>query len=87
VIRGNADVEDQRFIASRSHLDTVRSTLDVQPLEHAVELIDDAGVIAVDVYLGLSRPDLQPQRAFLGEASAVPGRGLVRIIRVAPVPG
>ena len=35
---------------------------DRQPLEHAVEVVDDAGVVAIDVHFGLLRLDFEPQR-------------------------
>src|SRR5690606_35616580 len=35
--------------------------LEAQPLEDAVEFIDDAGVVAIDVDLGLPRRDVEPE--------------------------
>ena len=40
----------------------------MQPLEDAVEVVDDAGVVAVDVDLGVARLDLQAQLSSRREA-------------------
>ncbi len=51
-----------RAIAVEIQRDVVRSRLDVQPLEDPVEVVDDTGIVAVDVDLGLARRHLQPDR-------------------------
>ena len=55
------NVEDKRLETCRAHFDPVRTGFDVQPLEHAVEVVDDAGVIAVHEHLRVARLDLQAQ--------------------------
>ena len=45
----------------------MRSGRKVKALEHPVEIIDDADVVAVDENLGVARLDLQPQLA-VGES-------------------
>src|SRR5690349_20416705 len=45
-------------------------------LEHAVEIVDDADVVAVDVDLGLLRFDLQLQRAFVDVRSVAAVAGV-----------
>ena len=62
-IRQDADLEHQRLVAVGADLDAVRARLDVQPLEHAVEVVDRAREVAVDVDRRVARLDLQPQRA------------------------
>src|SRR5262245_25454895 len=65
MIGRDADVEGQRLVALRAHFDPVRAGFDVQPLERAVELIDDADEIAVDIHFRFAWLDLQAQRAFI----------------------
>jgi hypothetical protein len=38
----------------------VRAGLDAEPLQCPVEVIDDAGVVAVNIDLGVARRDLEP---------------------------
>src|SRR4026208_2117126 len=54
-------LEGERLVAHCPNLDAVRSRIEVQALEDAVEIVDDADVVAVDVDFGVARLDLQPQ--------------------------
>src|SRR5262249_60678497 len=65
VVRCDADVEGQRFVPRRAHLDAMRTRIEVQALEDSVEVVHLADVIAVDVDLGLARLDLQAELAFV----------------------
>ena len=61
----------------------MRAWLDVQPLEHAVEVVNGAGVIVVDVDLGVARRHLEPQRS----AAVEPRRSRIRSAIRIPVEG
>src|SRR6185436_15925400 len=65
VIGRDAHFERERLVARRAHFNPMRSGVEVQTLEDAVEVVDLAGVIAVDVDLRIARLYLQAQRAFL----------------------
>ena len=51
----------KRPVALKIDLNLVFAGLYPKPLERPVEVVDDAGVIAVDEYFCLARFDLQPQ--------------------------
>ena len=55
----------ERLVARRAHFDAMRAGVDVQLLEDAVEVVDDADVVAVHVDLGVARLDLQAKGAFV----------------------
>jgi hypothetical protein len=57
----------------------VRTGREVKALEHPVEVVDDADVVAVDEYLGIAWLHLQPEIA-VGERR-VGGRIAIRAVR------
>src|SRR5262249_54941222 len=78
VIRRDANLEGERLVSRRADLDAVRPAFDVQLLEDAVEVVDHADVVAIDVDLGLPRLDLQAKRSCVRErAGAVDGLRIV----------
>src|SRR4029077_2889831 len=58
-------------IAVEVQLDLVLTGLNVQTLERAVEVVDDAGVVAVDVDLGFVRLHLELHRRLWRQVRAV----------------
>ena len=50
-----------RAVAVEKQLDLVLAGRHAEPLERAVEVVDDAGVVAVDVDLGFFRLDLETE--------------------------
>jgi hypothetical protein len=48
------------FEPFKEHCDLVPAWPQPQALEHTIELVDNAGVVAVDEHLRLTRRDLQP---------------------------
>src|SRR5712692_1906232 len=65
VIRCDSHIERERLVTRRAHFDAVRAGIKMQALEDAVEIVDDADVVAVDVHLAFLRLDLQAQRPFV----------------------
>ena len=63
VMRLYDDVDAKRFIARRTNVDVVRARTQIQVLKHAVEVIDDSRVAAVDKDIGVLRFDLETQPA------------------------
>ena len=55
----DVDVENLRFEAGRCDLDLMRSHLEGQALEEAVEVVHDAGVVPVHIDRGVTRAHLQ----------------------------
>src|ERR1700730_10192056 len=80
MIRRDAHVERQRLEPRRADFDPVRTRLDVQPLEDAVEVVDDADVVAVDVHFCLARLDLQAQRSLIAVRTARLWRRRIRAV-------
>ena len=73
----------ERLVAVEIELQLVLARLDVQALQVAVELVDDADEVSVDENLGVARRDLEPRRA---REVVAPGTVVVRIgIRVLAV--
>jgi hypothetical protein len=66
-------------VSREVQLELVIAGLDVQALEHTVEIIDGSGVIAVEEDLRLARLDLEPKRRKL------PVRRAVVVRRIPPV--
>ena len=63
LVEPDPHVEGERLVSRRSHFDPMRTGREMKPLEHPVEVVDDADVVAVDEDLRVARLDLQPQRA------------------------
>ena len=72
--RVDVDVEDLRLEAGRFDFDLVRSDVERQTLKDAVEVVDDARVVAVDIDGRVTRPDLETNVAVVPSA-AVDRRG------------
>src|SRR5438128_2563370 len=74
--RFHPDIERDRRKSRRPNLNPVRAGFEVQMLEHAVEVVDDAHVIAIREHLRVSRrvddPDAAVQAA--GDNRQVSGR-------------
>src|SRR5262245_36547497 len=64
----------------------MRTGLEVQPLEDAVEVVDDADEVAVGVDLGLARLDLQTEGASVAVALVDRWRIVVAAPRIAAEP-
>src|SRR5262249_17268784 len=59
VMRFDRNVKDERMMAERADLDAVDAGWQVEMLEVTVEIIDDTGVVAVDVHFTRPRFDVQ----------------------------
>src|SRR5712692_1714399 len=58
-------VKAERLVTWRADFDPMRPCLDMQLLEDAVEVVDDADVIPVDVDRRLFWFDLEPESSFV----------------------
>src|SRR5439155_22449597 len=72
VSRRRIDALLHAAVAVQIQRDLVLARLDVQSLEHPVEVVDDAGVVPIDVDLRVFRSHLDPDRS----------GGLVRVVRI-----
>src|SRR5688572_28503759 len=61
--RRDQHVERDGFVAGGLDFDPVSAGVDPELLEDAVEVVDHAHEVAVDVDLGVARLDLQPERS------------------------
>src|SRR5262245_25080583 len=59
----DVDIELERVEPWQYDRDAILAGLEAQRLEHAVEIVDQAGICAVDVHLRIRRLDIKPQRA------------------------
>src|SRR5262245_49797878 len=59
----DGDVEVERSISWRAHLDVVPAGGEIEMLKTSVEVVDDSGVIPVDVHFRIRGLDLEPQLA------------------------
>src|SRR5712692_7905228 len=84
VVRHDLHVEDQRLVPRRADFDPMRPGLDAQLLEHPVEVVDDARVVAVNVDRRFLWPHLQPESALVGRARAVVLRGVPAAVPTVP---
>ena len=62
-IRLDAHFERQRLVSVQAEFDAMRPRFDLQPLEHAVEIVDTPGEVAVDIDRCVARLHLEAQRA------------------------
>ena len=66
----DADVDFERLEAWRDDLDLVFAVFERQRLEHAVEVVDVAREVSIDVHFRVTRLDLQAQFAELVPVAA-----------------
>src|SRR5262249_56629318 len=79
LVDGDKNLLLRRTIAVEIELELVLARRHAQSLEGAVEIVDDARVVAVDVNLGRVRLHLELQRGLGGEVWAGVGRIRIRI--------
>src|SRR5207302_17318 len=82
------DIERDRLVPLRADLDPVRPGLEIQVLEHAVEVVDDAHVVTVGVDLGVRRriDDANAAIRAPGQRGVVAGRRQRIAVARIPIP-
>src|SRR6266849_5730660 len=82
VVGRDRDVERHRLVSVCAHFDVMRSAVKTELLKQAVEVIDDADQVAIDVDLRLLRRDFQPDRSrtVVGGPCSIAGVRVPRIV-------
>ena len=61
--RLHAHVATESFKAWLANLDAIGAAVEFERLEHAVEIVDRAGVVSIDPHFGVALPHLELDRA------------------------